>query len=76
MGAQREIDYGRCPCGGFFENRSVEVRMTVSGRMIVLPSVPQGSCPVCASRVYKADVLERIESIMRGEATHISSAQD
>ena len=60
-------DYGRCPCGGAYEHRLVEVRMTVGGEPIVLTDVPQGACPLCGSRVYKAGVLEGIEALMRGE---------
>ncbi len=59
-------DYGRCPCGGAYDNRSVEVRLTVNGKVVVLTDVPQGACPNCGSRVYKAEVLERIETLMKG----------
>lgn len=59
-------DYGKCPCGGTYENRQVEVRMTVAGKAVVLSNVPQGACPLCGSRVYKAEVLERIEALMKG----------
>jgi YgiT-type zinc finger domain-containing protein len=59
------LDYGRCPCSGMYENRTVEVRMTVAGRVILLTDVPQGACPLCGSRVYKTEVLERIESVMK-----------
>lgn len=59
-------DYGRCPCGGRYENRYVEVRLTVNGKVVVLTQVPQGACPHCGSRVYKAEVLERIELLMKG----------
>jgi hypothetical protein len=41
--------------------------MTVGGERIVLTDVPQGACPLCGSRVYKAGVLEGIEALMRGE---------
>ena len=41
--------------------------MTVNGKVVVLTDVPQGACPLCGSRVYKAEVLERIESLMKGE---------
>ena len=50
-------DYGKCPCSGQYENRSVEVRMTVNDKRIVLDDIPQGACPVCGSRVYKAEQL-------------------
>ena len=57
-------DYGRCPCGGVYESRIVEVRMTVGGEKVVLSEVPQGACPQCGSRIYKAGVLEQIEALM------------
>jgi YgiT-type zinc finger domain-containing protein len=59
-------DYGRCPCGGVYDNRHVEVRLTVKGKVVVLTDVPQGACPNCGARVYKAEVIERIESLMKG----------
>ena len=40
--------------------------MTVQTKQVVLTNVPQGACPLCGSRVYKAEVLERIESLMKG----------
>ena len=60
------IDYGRCPCKGVYENRFVEVRMTVNAKVVVLTNVPQGVCPMCGSRVYKPETLERLESLMKG----------
>jgi YgiT-type zinc finger domain-containing protein len=63
------LRYGRCPCGGQYENRSVEVRMTVKENVFTLAGVPQGACPLCGSRVYKAEILSRVESVMKGEST-------
>lgn len=40
--------------------------MKVHGELVVLPDVPQGACSVCGSRVYKADILLLLESLMRG----------
>lgn len=57
--------YGNCPCRGAYQNRWVEVRLNVNGKILVLTNVPQGACPNCGSRVYKGDTLERIESIMK-----------
>ncbi|RZT17546.1 hypothetical protein EV649_5094 [Kribbella sp. VKM Ac-2569] len=56
---------GRCPCGGQYEDRRVEVRIasTVTGEPAVLESVAQGSCPRCGSRVYTNAVLQRIEAV-------------
>lgn len=59
-------NYGRCPCSGLYEGRAVEVRMNVGGRTVVLTAVQQGACPVCGSRVYKPEVLERLEGLMKG----------
>lgn len=40
--------------------------MAVGSRTVVLTAVPQGACPVCGSRVYKPEVLERLEGLMKG----------
>ncbi len=58
-------DYGRCPCTGFYEGRQVEVRLNVKGKIVVLKKVPQGTCTACGSRVYKAETMERIESLFK-----------
>jgi len=59
------LEYGKCPCTGTYEKRSVEVRMTVDKKLIQLNDIPQGACPSCGSRIYKASILECIESIMK-----------
>ncbi len=41
--------------------------MNVGNKVVVLTGVPQGACKTCGSRVYKTDILERIESLMKGE---------
>jgi hypothetical protein len=68
------FEYGACPCaGGEYEARLVEVRMRARGSkagdeaIVVLRDVPQGVCLACGSRVYKAEVLARIEAVMMGE---------
>ncbi|MDQ3266042.1 MAG: hypothetical protein M3Y59_20710 [Myxococcota bacterium] len=48
--------------------------MNVSGKMVVLTAVPQGACLMCGSRVYKADVLQRIELLMKGDR-YVKSSQ-
>jgi YgiT-type zinc finger domain-containing protein len=60
--------HGSCPCGGTFEEGFVLVTMTVAGSKVTLEDVPQGSCPVCGSRVYKVPVLARIEAAMKNVA--------
>jgi hypothetical protein len=64
--ASRTPEYGRCPCGGTYEPRTVEVRMTVDGTPVVLSDVPQGRCARCDSRVYALATLETLERTMRG----------
>jgi hypothetical protein len=62
-------EFGSCPCGiGNFEWRWVEMEMKVGSASVHLESVPQAACPVCTSLVYKAEDLERLEEILRGEA--------
>jgi YgiT-type zinc finger domain-containing protein len=68
MASFSEMEYGKCSCGGHFKNREVEIRTTVFGRAIELNGVPQGVCPVCNSSVYKAQVLECIESFIKAES--------
>lgn len=71
MSLSRMNDYGPCPCGGVYESRMVEVRLTTpEGEPIVLEDIPQGACERCGSRVYKADVLAHIESIFHAVAPH------
>ncbi|MCP3099165.1 hypothetical protein LZ198_09820 [Myxococcus sp. K15C18031901] len=60
-------DYGRCPCTGAYEGRFIEVEMEVSGRQVVVTSIPQGECPGCGSQVYKLQIIERMETLMRPE---------
>jgi hypothetical protein len=62
------FEWGRCPCGGTYEHRFVEVKMTVAGTPVVMNDVPQGACPNCGGRVYKAEGLSRIEGTLKGEA--------
>ena len=59
--------WGRCPCGGTYEQRVVEINMTVEGKPVKLTDVLQGACPNCGSRVYKAEMLARIEAVLKNE---------
>jgi YgiT-type zinc finger domain-containing protein len=58
-----ERRYGRCPCAGIYQQRRVEVRLTIGGSPVVLADVAQGACPQCGSRVYKAGILEALEGL-------------
>ena len=73
MSAPRTPEYGRCPCGGTYEPRTVEVRMTVDGTPVVLTDVPQGGCGLCGGRVYSLATLETLEQTMRLPAGPVSS---
>jgi hypothetical protein len=63
-----ERHYGRCPCSGSYDQRWVEVRMKIADTTVVLSDIPQGACPLCGSRVYKAGLLDAIEALMRSPA--------
>lgn len=47
--------------------------MTMREPVVELFSVPQGACPTCGGRVYKAGILALIESLMR-DVPHTPSA--
>jgi YgiT-type zinc finger domain-containing protein len=59
-------EYGECFCQTEYEVRVVEVDLTVDDKLVVLNKIPQGVCPRCGSRVCTAEILETIESVMRG----------
>ncbi len=63
------LEYGQCPCGGTYQKRTVQVNMAVDTKPVQLDDVPQGACPQCGSRIYKALLLDCIESVMK--QTHI-----
>jgi len=70
------MDYGRCACSGIFERRTVEVTMTSASpeeERFTLRAVPQGACPRCGSRVYKAHILDIIETLMFRTRTGVRS---
>ncbi len=69
------LDYGSCPCGGVYEHRLVEIRMTAAEDQLQFSDVPQGRCPVCSSRVYKALLLEAIEDVMHDSVLNRGGAQ-
>jgi len=52
-----------------YERRKVEIRLSVGDEPVVLENAEQGACPVCGSRVYKAQVIEELETLM-GERSH------
>ncbi|MBZ4018594.1 hypothetical protein [Streptomyces purpurogeneiscleroticus] len=59
--------YGRCPCGGVYEEHLLEVQVVdPQGTEHLLTKVPQGRCATCAMRVYKLAVLQRIEGVCKG----------
>lgn len=57
--------YGRCPCGGQYETRLVEVNMSTaaSAEDIHIERIGQGRCTRCDSRVYKAAVVVDLEAL-------------
>ncbi|MDC0709695.1 hypothetical protein POL68_14580 [Stigmatella sp. ncwal1] len=62
-----EYDYGQCPCTGQYVQHLIEVEMAVASRTVVLTNIPQGECTVCSSQVYKMQIMERLETLMRTE---------
>jgi YgiT-type zinc finger domain-containing protein len=67
MNDQRHDGFGTCPCGSAYERRYVEVTMRHGDAPLVLTDIPQGVCPSCSSRVYKAEMLQMLESAYRAD---------
>jgi len=65
---QTVADYGKCPCGGVYQRKLVDVTATVQGESATMTDVPQGACPMCGSVVYKTITLEEVEAFVRGRA--------
>jgi hypothetical protein len=61
------LHFGQCPCGGKYDSKVVEIRMTTTHPPTILSNVFQGACPRCGSRVYKAATLERVEAVFKDE---------
>ena len=61
-------EYGACPwCHKPIEAIAVPLRLQVAGRQLELDSVPQGVCRTCGDKYYKAEILELLETVLRGE---------
>lgn len=58
--------FGRCPCGGAYEHKWVEVFFS-EPETLPLEDVSQGTCPQCGSKVYKCSVLRELEALMPGQ---------
>ena len=60
------IDFGQCSCTGTYALNWVEVRFTAAdGGVVSATDVPQGRCPKCGSRCYKAWELRVLEDRLR-----------
>jgi hypothetical protein len=58
-------DYGRCPCGGWYADGNVTVRIRLEGDVVELAGVPRATCGNCGSYVYKMADLVRLEGVMK-----------
>jgi YgiT-type zinc finger domain-containing protein len=67
-----DVQRDSCPCGGRYEDKLVEVNMTVEEERRTITNVAQRACPSCGSRVYSPATLERIESLMRSGSPGLS----
>ena len=59
-------DYGLCWCGNRIESTSVTVRLRVAEKVVTIESVPEGVCQQCSFKYYRADILEILEALLRG----------
>jgi len=57
-------DYGRCHvCGGRMEERLTSQGFEEEGEWVLIRSVPTGVCTRCGEKVFRGNLLERLEQI-------------
>ncbi len=58
-------NYGKCHvCGGRMEEAEIKQDFWVSGRLVVIESLPAGVCRQCGERVVKADIGRQIAALL------------
>lgn len=60
MMSSEPVVFGKCACSGTIDATMVEVRMPGQEP---ISDVPQGRCPQCGSRYYKAWALQALEAV-------------
>ncbi len=60
-----KYDYGRChTCGERMKEKRIKQDLWVKGKLIVIENVPAGVCPQCGEKVVKAEIGQRIASLV------------
>jgi YgiT-type zinc finger domain-containing protein len=59
-------DYGTCHvCGGTIEERLTEQSVRIDCGWVLTRAVPTGVCCKCGEQIFRWDVAERMEEIVR-----------
>jgi YgiT-type zinc finger domain-containing protein len=61
-------------CPGEHEDRRIVHTVRRDGEVIVIDGVPAEVCPVCGDVLLRPETIRRIEELLEGEATPVSTA--
>ena len=57
--------YGKCECGGKIIETRISYYRKFNKKIYVFENVPIGICKECGERIFKGEVLERLEEISK-----------
>lgn len=57
------MTYGKCECGGEVREKKITYIRRFNGQPYEFENVPVGVCRDCGERVFKGQVLEKLEHI-------------
>lgn len=64
---EKNYNYGQCHiCGELMAEKRISQEFWIKGNLIVVENVPAGVCPQCGEKVVKADIGQRIASLLAG----------
>jgi len=59
------MTYGRCECGGDIVEKRISLIRRYNGNPIEFQNVPVGICINCGERIYKGEILQKLEEQAR-----------
>jgi len=57
--------YGKCECGGDIIEDKITYFRKFNKKMYIFENVPVGICKECGERIFKGEVLEKLEDISK-----------
>lgn len=63
--------YGKCECGGEIVEKRITYFRRFKGRPFEFENVPVGICRECGERIFKGEVLQKLEELSRDRKNFI-----